>query len=112
VTLTLSIANSGLYGTYNELEVWHVFFAFVPGFVLVLLFFFDHQVCALLTQPPDFNLKKASSYHWDLVVLGICVAVNGILGIPPTNCVLPQSPMHGTQHFPIVFVVGTLRTVT
>jgi hypothetical protein len=26
------------------LEVWHVFFAFVPGFVLMLLYFFDHQV--------------------------------------------------------------------
>jgi hypothetical protein len=93
------ISNDGLAGGITGkngqpvLEVWHVFFAFVPGFVLMLLYFFDHQVCALLSQPKEFNLKKPSSYHWDLIVLGINVAVAGILGIPPTNCVLPQSPV-------------------
>ena len=33
-------------------------------------------------------------YHLDFFVLGICIVVTGILGIPPCNGLIPQAPLH------------------
>ncbi|GAB2223417.1 hypothetical protein Drorol1_Dr00017558, partial [Drosera rotundifolia] len=40
------------------------------------------------------NLKKPSSYHYDLLLLGFLTILCGLLGLPPSNGVIPQSPMH------------------
>lgn len=71
-----------------------VFGAALPAVILVLLFFFDHNVASMLTQAPQFNLKKGPSFHWDSIVLGVSMLVSGMLGLPPCNANLPQSPMH------------------
>ncbi|KAG6635188.1 probable boron transporter 2 isoform X2 [Carya illinoinensis] len=42
----------------------------------------------------EFNLKKPASYHYDLLLLGFLVILCGLIGIPPSNGVIPQSPMH------------------
>ena len=66
----------------------------VTASILTVLFFFDHNVSSLLSQNPDFNLKKGSAYHYDFCVLGFNVLLCGLLGIPPTNGLIPQAPLH------------------
>ena len=42
-------------------------------------------------------------YHLDFFVLGVCIVVTGILGIPPCNGLIPQAPLHTKS-------LGVLRT--
>ncbi|CAN1347728.1 Probable boron transporter 2 [Linum perenne] len=68
--------------------------AFVPATMIAVLYYFDHSVASQLAQQKEFNLKKPTSYHYDLLLLGVLVILCGLLGIPPSNGVIPQSPMH------------------
>lgn len=68
--------------------------ALIPALIIAVLFFFDHNVSSQLAQQPEFNLKKPSTYHWDMFLLGIMCMGLGLLGLPPVNGVIPQSPMH------------------
>jgi len=72
----------------------YIFAALVPALMVAGLYFFDHSVASQLAQQKEFNLKKPSAYHYDILVLGFMVLLCGLLGIPPSNGVLPQSPMH------------------
>ncbi|RDY12650.1 putative boron transporter 6, partial [Mucuna pruriens] len=47
-----------------------------------------------MAQQKEYNLQKPDAYHYDMFVLGIMTLICGILGLPPSNGVLPQSPMH------------------
>jgi hypothetical protein len=51
-------------------------------------------VSSILSQKPEFNLKKGSAYHWDFFVVGINIAICSIIGIPPTHGLIPQAPLH------------------
>lgn len=78
----------------TDLPPWAVFAAILPGFITTVLFFFDHNVSSLMAQAPEFKLKKGSAFHWDFFVVGVCIFITGILGIPPTNGLIPQAPLH------------------
>ncbi|KAJ1438272.1 Bicarbonate transporter, C-terminal [Sesbania bispinosa] len=52
------------------------------------------NVASKMAQQKEFNLQKPSAYHYDIFLLGIMTLICGILGLPPANGVLPQSPMH------------------
>ncbi|EXB29624.1 putative boron transporter 2 [Morus notabilis] len=68
--------------------------AFIPATMIAVLYYFDHSVASQLAQQKEFNLKKPTSYHYDLLLLGFLVILCGLIGIPPANGVIPQSPMH------------------
>ena len=68
--------------------------AFFPALVLTALYFFDHNVSALLTHRIEYKLKKPVCYNWDFMVLGVMMIICGILGLPPCNGLIPNSPMH------------------
>ena len=68
--------------------------AVIPAIIITVLFFFDHNVSSQLAQQPEFNLKKPSAYHYDMLLLSLMTLMCGLLGIPPVNGVIPQSPMH------------------
>ncbi|XVE57155.1 hypothetical protein DITRI_Ditri04bG0069200 [Diplodiscus trichospermus] len=68
--------------------------AFIPATMIAVLYYFDHSVASQLAQQEEFNLKKPPSYHYDLLLLGFLVIICGLIGIPPSNGVIPQSPMH------------------
>ncbi|XP_057454220.1 boron transporter 4-like isoform X3 [Lotus japonicus] len=100
----------------------YIFGAFVPALMVAMLYFFDHSVASGMTQQKEFNLKKPTAYHYDILLLGLMVCVSlctqnslpmnliinmifswgktfqvlisGLIGLPPSNGVLPQSPMH------------------
>ncbi|KAJ4843480.1 Boron transporter 4 [Turnera subulata] len=90
----------------KSLEHWTVFkdmgkvppvlilMAFIPGVIIAGLYFFDHSVASQMAQQKDFNLKKPSAYHYDILILGVTTLICGLIGLPPANGVLPQSPMH------------------
>ncbi|XP_042478462.1 boron transporter 4-like [Macadamia integrifolia] len=68
--------------------------AFIPALMIAGLYFFDHSVASQMAQQKEFNLKNPSAYHHDILLLGLMVLLCGLIGIPPSNGVLPQSPMH------------------
>ncbi|XP_024970877.1 boron transporter 4-like [Cynara cardunculus var. scolymus] len=72
----------------------YIFAAFIPALMIAGLYFFDHSVASQLAQQKEFNLKNPSAYHYDILLLGFMTLLCGLLGLPPSNGVLPQSPMH------------------
>ncbi|KAJ7958742.1 putative Boron transporter [Quillaja saponaria] len=52
------------------------------------------SVASQMAQQKEFNLQKPSAYHYDILLLGVMTLICGLLGLPPSNGVLPQSPMH------------------
>lgn len=82
------------FADFSDIPVWGVFAAIVPGFIITVLFFFDHNVSSLLAQKSEYKLKKGDAFHLDFLILGIGVLLTGLLGIPPTNGLIPQAPLH------------------
>ncbi|CAM6106363.1 unnamed protein product [Calypogeia fissa] len=78
----------------QNVPVLYIFVALVPALMIAILYYFDHCVSAQLAQQQEFNLVKPPSYHYDLLLLSFMVLVCGLLGIPPSHGVIPQSPMH------------------
>ncbi|KAI0518596.1 hypothetical protein KFK09_006032 [Dendrobium nobile] len=77
-----------------DLPVLYIFGAFIPAAMIAVLYYFDHSVASQLAQQKEFNLRKPPSFHYDLLLLGFLTLLCGLLGIPPSNGVIPQSPMH------------------
>ncbi|KAL2932398.1 Boron transporter 4 [Bienertia sinuspersici] len=77
-----------------KVPVGYIFAAIIPALMVAGLYFFDHSVASQLAQQKEFNLRKPSAYHYDILVLGFTTLLCGLIGLPPSNGVLPQSPMH------------------
>lgn len=78
----------------TQTPLWAVFAAIFPGMLITCLFFFDHNISSLMAQAAEFKLRKPPAFHLDFFVLGICLFITGLLGIPPTNGLIPQAPLH------------------
>ena len=61
-----------------DIPVWAIFAAILPGFIITVLFFFDHNVSSLMAQAPEFKLKKPSAYHWDFLIMGCGIFITGV----------------------------------
>jgi hypothetical protein len=81
-------------GDGNTMEAWMVFVAILPAVMLLILFFFDHNVSSIMAQDPKFNLRKSSAFNYDCAVLGVTVVLCGVFGVPPGNGLIPQAPLH------------------
>ncbi|KAL8157888.1 hypothetical protein AgCh_002554 [Apium graveolens] len=77
-----------------QVPILYIIGAFVPATMIAVLYYFDHSVASQLAQQSEFNLRKPTSFHYDLFLLGFMVILCGLTGIPPSNGVIPQSPMH------------------
>ncbi|XP_052203790.1 probable boron transporter 2 [Diospyros lotus] len=77
-----------------NVPVLYIIGAFIPATMIAVLYYFDHSVASQLAQQKEFNLRKPPSFHYDLLLLGFMVMLCGLIGIPPANGVIPQSPMH------------------
>ncbi|KAI9779940.1 MAG: hypothetical protein M1839_007096 [Geoglossum umbratile] len=77
-----------------KLPIGWVFGAIVPGFIITVLFFFDHEVSSIICTIDRYGIQKPGGYAWDIVLLGTTTALCGMLGIPPANGLLPQAPLH------------------
>ncbi|KAE8711977.1 hypothetical protein F3Y22_tig00110266pilonHSYRG00038 [Hibiscus syriacus] len=76
-----------------KVPVLYIIGSFIPATMIDVLYYFDHSVASQLAQQKEFNLRKPHSFHYDLL-LGFLTILCGLIGIPPTNGVIPQSPMH------------------
>ncbi|KAL5700731.1 putative boron transporter 2 [Ranunculus cassubicifolius] len=77
-----------------NVPILYIIGAFIPATMIAVLYYFDHSVASQLAQQSEFNLRKPPSFHYDLLLLGFLTILCGLLGIPPSNGVIPQSPMH------------------
>ncbi|GFN15318.1 boron transporter 4 [Aspergillus tubingensis] len=80
-----------------ELETKWVFAALPFGFLVMLLFYYDHNVSSLGAQGRQYPLKKPAGFHWDFFLLGCTTFIAGITGIPMPNGLVPQAPVHTTS---------------
>ncbi|EJP66145.1 HCO3- transporter family protein [Beauveria bassiana ARSEF 2860] len=72
------------------LDVKWVFVAMPFGFLLMLLFYYDHNVSSITAQARQYPLKKPGGFHWDFFLLGCTTFVGAILGLPMPNGLVPQ----------------------
>lgn len=56
-----------------DVPVVYIIGAFIPATMIAVLYYFDHSVASQLAQQKEFNLRKPSSYHYDLLLLGFLV---------------------------------------
>ncbi|CAN6334458.1 unnamed protein product [Urochloa humidicola] len=78
----------------TQVPLLYIIGAFIPATMIAVLYYFDHSVASQLAQQKEFNLRKPPSFHYDLLLLGFLTLLCGLIGIPPSNGVIPQSPMH------------------
>ena len=88
------ILDRGWLADMGNLSAGNIILAIVPGIIITVLFVFDHNVSSLMAQGEALNLKKGAAFHLDFFVLGFCIFVTGLLGIPPCNGLIPQAPLH------------------
>lgn len=77
-----------------KLPIGWIFGAIVPGIIITMLFFFDHEVSSIICTIDRYGTRKLGGFAWDIILLGTTTAMCGILGIPPANGLLPQAPLH------------------
>lgn len=91
-----------------KLPVNWIFAAMLPGLIITILFFFDHEVSSIICTIDRYGTRKPGGFAWDIVLLGTTTALCGILGIPPANGLLPQAPLHSES---LMHTVKEERTV-
>ncbi|KAF7546334.1 hypothetical protein G7Z17_g8511 [Cylindrodendrum hubeiense] len=77
-----------------ELPIEWVFLSIIPGAIITVLFYFDHEISSIICTVERYGTKKPGGYAWDIILLGTTTIICGILGIPPANGLLPQAPLH------------------
>ncbi|KAI9881518.1 MAG: hypothetical protein M1830_000081 [Pleopsidium flavum] len=90
------------------LDVKWIFVALPFGFLLMLLFYYDHNVSSITAQAKQFPLKKPGGFHWDFFLLGCTTFAAGIIGIPLPNGLVPQAPVHTDS---LTVYKTTLKTI-
>ncbi|KAL1971008.1 hypothetical protein VTN77DRAFT_2842 [Rasamsonia byssochlamydoides] len=77
-----------------KLPIGWILGAIIPGMIITVLFFFDHEVSSIICTIDRYGTRKPGGFAWDIALLGTTTALCGILGIPPANGLLPQAPLH------------------
>lgn len=75
-----------------NIEVKWAFVGAPLGFLIMVLFYFDHNVSSVMAQARQFPLSRPAGFHWDFFLLGITTLVSGFLGLPAPNGLVPQCP--------------------
>lgn len=77
-----------------RLPVEWIFISIIPGAIITVLFYFDHEISSIICTVSRYGVRKKGAFAWDIALLGTTTALCGILGIPPANGLLPQAPLH------------------
>lgn len=98
-----------------NLDAKWVLVAMPFGFLVMLLFYYDHvsvsfafgvhvysrgvakssqNVSSITAQARHYPLKKPGGFHWDFFLLGCTTFIAGVLGLPMPNGLVPQAPVH------------------
>lgn len=79
---------------FEGFPTWAVFASIIPGSMIAILFFLDHNISVRLSQDAIFGLKKPTAYNYDTILLGLAMCIVGVFGLPACNCLIPQAPLH------------------
>ncbi|KAM3421462.1 hypothetical protein BST61_g1855 [Cercospora zeina] len=85
---------TGFFVEFWTLDITSVFASMLSGAIIAMLFFFDHEISTIICTAKRFGLQKPSGFALEIMLLGATTALCGLLGIPPANGLLPQSPLH------------------
>jgi hypothetical protein len=77
-----------------KLPIEWVFISLIPGAIVTVLFYFDHEISSIICTVKRYGIQKPGGFSWDIFLLGTTTIMCGILGIPPANGLLPQAPLH------------------
>lgn len=61
---------------------WVWFASALPAMLLTILIWVNQNITARLANNPDYRLVKGSSYHYDILVMGVLVGLMGLFGLP------------------------------
>ncbi|XP_056012278.1 sodium bicarbonate cotransporter 3-like isoform X2 [Ostrea edulis] len=61
---------------------WVILVAIVPAFLSTILIFLDQQITAVIVNRKENKLKKGNGYHLDMFVVGVCVLICSLFGLP------------------------------
>ncbi|KAM0798558.1 HCO3 transporter family protein [Usnea florida] len=86
--------NRGWLIDFWNLDVKWIFVALPVGFLLMLLFYYDHNQSSVAAQARQFPLRKPGGFHWDFFLLGCTSLIAGLIDIPLPNGLVPQAPVH------------------
>lgn len=89
-----SPSRSTFFVEFWKLPVEWVFLSAIPGAIITVLFYFDHEISSIICTTERYGVRKPGGYAWDITLLGLTTILCGILGIPPANGLLPQAPLH------------------
>lgn len=84
----------GWFIDFWNIELKYVFVGAPLGFLIMLLFYFDHNVSSVMAQARNYPVRKPAGFHWDFFLLGITTLVSGFLGLPAPNGLVPQAPVN------------------
>lgn len=85
---------NGFFVEFWKLPVGWIFLSIIPGAIITVLFYFDHEISSIICTVRRYGTQKPGGFAWDIVLLGMTTILCGILGIPPANGLLPQAPLH------------------
>nr|XP_022322170.1 sodium bicarbonate cotransporter 3-like isoform X2 [Crassostrea virginica] len=61
---------------------WIILVSIIPAALSTILIFLDQQITAVIVNRKENKLKKGNGYHLDMFVVGICVLICSLLGLP------------------------------
>ncbi|KAK3083416.1 hypothetical protein FSP39_022102 [Pinctada imbricata] len=61
---------------------WLILATAIPALLSTILIFLDQQITAVIVNRKENKLKKGNGYHLDMFVVGICVLLCSLLGLP------------------------------
>lgn len=64
--------NTANYAGYVQIPILYIFAAIIPALMIAGLYFFN-QCASQMAQQKEFNLRNPSTYHYDILLLGIKV---------------------------------------
>jgi HCO3- transporter family len=88
-----------------------VFLSIIPGAIVTVLFYFDHEISSIICTVKRYGVRKPGGFAWDVLLLGTTTIMCGIMGIPPANGLLPQAPLHSESLLHYVRQQGGVRYV-
>lgn len=77
-----------------KVPVSWIFLSIIPGAIITILFYFDHEISSIICTSNRYRTQKPGGFAWDVALLGTTTIICGLLGIPPSNGLLPQAPLH------------------
>eukprot|EP01135_Chromosphaera_perkinsii_P005476 Nk52_evm25s352 gene=Nk52_evmTU25s352 len=69
-------------GENSSIDAWVPFAAIIPGFLGIVLIYVEQTIASLWVNKKSHKLQRGCGYNLDLAVVGVCLGISGMLGLP------------------------------